>query len=93
MPLPQVSLHRLPPLRSAAHLGRAGGAVLGQGGVLLVFALAAHLLAALELQAQFSNLLEEKKRWWLQVALCGYRWGAGRGDVVQGAWEEQQETT
>ena len=103
MPLPQVSLHRFPPLRSAAHLGRAGGAVLGQGdgavlgqgggavlgqgGVLLVFALAAQLLAALELQAQFSNLLEEKKRWWLQVVVTGggYRWPcAGTAGVQAG---------
>ena len=73
--------------RTAAHLGRAGGAVLRllRGAVLLVFALAADLLAALELQAQFSNLLEEKKRLWLQVALCGYRCGAGRADGCGGA--------
>ena len=89
MPLLQVSPHRLPP-GAASHLGGAGVAVLCLLGllwdaVLLVFALAADLLAALELQAQFSNLLEEKTRLWLQVALCGYRWGAGRGDGCGGA--------
>jgi len=49
----------------------AGDGVLGllRGAVLLVFALAADLLAALELQTQLSDLLEERKRF--MVLMCG----------------------